>query len=232
MNPDDHREQLIDMLLREHVGSETPPDVRSRVLEALQSDQRVAAGARPSFAQRRIVALPKRSIAGPLKAIAALIMLVAAALGLLHFQNIADERTPQLGSVEGRITGELHSGKSLSTGPDSSAELVYSDGTRVTLGPESAISIPELGLSDRSKMLEIHRGALTASVAPQPSGFPMEFCALHAKAVVVGTELSFRTDASATRLEVTEGTVELHPGDGRAPIEVTTGRFAETDASM
>ena len=231
MNPDDHRDQLIDMLLREAVGGEAPIDVRDKVLEAvkdIQPKQKHRAPSRPTPITLRS-ARPSRA---PIFAIAAILIISFVSLSLLYFKSIAESRTPSITSITGTVShppGKLHSGDTIQTGPDSSATLLYPDGTQVEIRPQSTIIIPELALTNRSKLLEITTGGLQASVAPQGSEYPMTLTTEHAHAIVVGTKLSFEINESRTRLEVTKGEVHLEPKSAAEPIKVTEGKFAEAD---
>ncbi|MFC7336855.1 FecR domain-containing protein [Haloferula chungangensis] len=231
MNSDDHRDRLVDMLLRELVGRETPPDVLEKVLEAVRNEP----GKARSVHRPAPVSLPSaRPSLTPIFAIAAVLTLAAVCLGVMHFQKIADRRTPTLSATTGSVNlspGKLHGGSRIKTGSDSTATLDYPDGTQVIIEPLSSVSLPELSLSDQSKVLDVTSGGLQADVAAQGSRYPMTLNSEHAQAIVVGTRLSFSTSATRTRLEVTEGEVRFAPKNEPRTISVGTGEYAEADPS-
>lgn len=218
------------MLLREAVGGESPPDVLEKVLRAVSTDATAPKRVRGA---RSLVTLPSaRPSRTPIFAIAAILALAAICLGFMHFQRIADHRTPTLSAFTGsvnRAVGKLHSGDIIKTGPDSTATLRYQDGTQVTLDPSSSITISKLSLTNQSKALSVTIGGLHADVAPQGSEYPMTLVSAHAHAIVVGTKLSFSASPTRTRLEVSEGEVRFEPKNENKPIKVITGEFAEAD---
>lgn len=100
----------------------------------------------------------------------------------------------------------LRLGDRLLVPADAAVVLRWSDDTRVTISGESDVSLP---VTNTSKRVSLELGELTASVARQASGQPMIFATPHADAIVRGTELRLRVIANETRLNVTEGKVEL-----------------------
>lgn len=230
-DPHDH---LIDMLLCELVGKETPPDMRGRVLKAVENLPRTAP------VGRKVSRMPKRvrpvqpSKAPALLAAAAVFALLLAAGGLFYVKYASAIRTPVLTEISGtvnRSVGPISAGETISTDPDSSAVITYQDGTVVELASETTMVVPERPPWDRSKELKIVSGAITAEVARQPKGSPMTFASEDARAEVVGTKLSFRCDDGMSRLEVTEGAVRFVPRSGGAAVLVKSGLFAESGNS-
>ena len=233
MNNEERHDRLVDVLLSELVGMETPPDVHDRVI--LAADQ-VPQAVRPHWmpGRRPSVAFPVRKSSGPKFALAAVVALLGVAGAIIQHQMISNARTPVLSKIAGstsRTGGPLASGESISTGSDSRAVLVYQDGTRVELGPETTIQVAERSLWDRSKALALVAGKVVAEVSPQPKGKPMLISSSDAHARVVGTRLSFHIDADRTRLEVTEGAVHFIPKKVGREVLVEESYFAESGKS-
>jgi len=235
MNPDDHRNRLVDMLLHEVVGGEPPVDVLERVLKEVEEP-----GEKPVFRtaplRRNAPMMPlPRSSRFSLSKVAALFVLLAIPLGVLyHFHGIAKGRTPVIVSAMGRVSpdsGVLANGETLVTGDLSTAVLVYPDGTRVVVGPDTTLEVPEQPFTDRALELVLTVGAVEAEVAAQPAEYPMAINSEHGNAVVVGTKLSFQKNAERARLEVIKGEVRLEPESNHEPVLVIAGEFAEASRS-
>lgn len=229
MTPDDFQDRMVDMLLKERLGNEDPPDVRERVLASIESSQRTLVSPAP---RPRVMPLAsaKPSRLPVLMAIAA--VLVVSAVGVFAYaQMISKERIPQLVATSGEVNhdeGALAVGSVLTTGPSSSAVLTYPDGTRVELRAGTEVTIVKSSWWDRSKGIALSQGKLAAEVSPQPKGSPMIFSAEDARAEVVGTTLSFQSDEQKTRLEVSEGAVRFLPRSAGDEVLVETGHFAES----
>ncbi len=111
-------------------------------------------------------------------------------------------------------------GQGLRIGPKSRAVVVYGDRTRLELGPETELRGFEAA---KGKRVELARGTLAGRVARQ--AVPMTITTPHGEARVLGTELRLVVEAASTRLEVTEGRVQLRRSDGRS-ADVPAGHFA------
>lgn len=228
MNPADQHDRLVDMLLSELIGGDAPPDVRARVLEAVDKLPRPAA-LRPVVRNPALVR-PGRSSRAPVFAAAAAVALIGAIAAMLVLQGISRDRTPMLAEVTGtanRSLGPLRPGETLGTGPLSKAVLRYRDGTVLALDPETTVMVAKRSPWDRSKGLEVLTGRVSAEVSPQPDGDPMLLTTSDAVAKVVGTELSFDRNANRTRLEVTHGAVHFVCRKGGGNVLVEPGFFAE-----
>jgi hypothetical protein len=101
---------------------------------------------------------------------------------------------------------QLRQGDKLRVADDASITLAWSDGTRVQLSGGTVIDLPS---TTAGKLVYLDRGDLAASVAKQPANHPMIFKTPHADAIVRGTELSLHVHEDDTRLDVSEGQVEL-----------------------
>jgi ferric-dicitrate binding protein FerR (iron transport regulator) len=99
---------------------------------------------------------------------------------------------------------DLLGGQGLETvGQGSRAGLVFSDATRLELGPDSAL--PQIEDRDSGKRVSLGKGTLVANVARQPAGHPMVFTTPQGEARVLGTTLRILVDPDpkmGTRLEV------------------------------
>lgn len=97
-------------------------------------------------------------------------------------------------------------------------ELQFPDGTRIRVDGE--ITLLE------GKRVSVERGAVDAQVTKQPPGQPLVFVTPHGEAKVLGTTLRLLVEAGSTRLEVTEGRVQLKRlSDGRT-VDVASGFYA------
>jgi len=112
---------------------------------------------------------------------------------------------------------------------DGAAILTFADRTQLELGPGTELrdvfDQEPTGKGARGKRLVVVRGRVTATVAKQPPEQPFVLATPHGEAKVVGTTLRLTVDASATRLEVTEGKVRLSRADGKS-VDVSSGQFA------
>ncbi|MEM1293762.1 MAG: LamG-like jellyroll fold domain-containing protein [Verrucomicrobiota bacterium] len=112
--------------------------------------------------------------------------------------------------------------------PDSTGELRYRDDTQVRLDRGTEVVFePSFELDETpSKSLQLVAGRIEAEVAEQPPAKPFILQTQHAYAIVRGTRFSLATDEVQTRLEVTEGQVDLRRASDGATVEVRAGMFA------
>jgi hypothetical protein len=111
---------------------------------------------------------------------------------------------------------------------ESSALLVYPDGTRVALGPATALG--EIG----DKLLFVARGVVTATVARQRLGERMAFRTPHGEVTVLGTTLRIVVNPDpreGTRVEVEQGKVRLKDLAGKT-ADVPAGYYALAAAGV
>lgn len=125
--------------------------------------------------------------------------------------------------VDARLTLEL--GDEVRIPAGSAAVVEYADDTRLELRPETALSV--VASSSGGKRLDLEVGELRADVRPQPQGRPLVLGTPVARATVVGTKfvLTVRT-GGATRLDVSEGEVELARLSGEAGVVVSGNEYA------
>ena len=120
----------------------------------------------------------------------------------------------------------LSAGQGLQTGAAAGrAVLVFPDGTRVELGPETAIDDVN---TVKGKQITVTKGTVLAEVAKQPKDQPLIFTTPHGEAKVVGTTLRLVVDSDpkkGTRLEVDEGRVELK-NLAKKTVMVESGHYA------
>lgn len=235
MREDERQERLVDMLLWELVGKETPPDVRGRVMKVVETrPEPVVAAVRPGRVARRSVYRPAKRSTMPVLAFAAAVALLVGGWALLRVQQIAAARTPVLSEVSGAVNrsgGAVLPGETVVTGAGARARLSYPDGTRVEVLPETTVVVAERSAWERSKGLELVGGRLEAEVAAQVAGAPFVLVSDDARAEVVGTRLSFHRGGDSTRLEVTEGAVRFEPLMAGEAVLVEAGLFAEAGAT-
>jgi len=118
-------------------------------------------------------------------------------------------------------------------GAKSSVVLVFGDKTRIEVSGDSAVvNVFEAGPSGtgaKGKRLQVTRGTMFARVAKQPLGQPLVISSSQAEAVVLGTSLRLIVDPGekgSTRLEVTEGKVELKRLLDGKMVMVESGHYA------
>lgn len=128
----------------------------------------------------------------------------------------AETRTIQSGT-------ELHLGDTVRTqGARSSAVLVYSDGTRLSLVGDSSLTLA----GHPQKRVILHGGKLFGSVVPQPKDSPFLLVTPQDEARVLGTSFSLGAKPRETELRVKEGSVHLtRLRDGKS-VNVLAGQRA------
>jgi hypothetical protein len=120
-----------------------------------------------------------------------------------------------------RLGDPIASGSHLSVAPGAHVQLDFADGTVIELDENTSVTMSE---TSGAKRVQIDGGILSASIAKQPPDRPMTFATPHAQAIVRGTRLKLALSGLQTRLEVTEGLVDLVRQDERVPIHA--GEFA------
>lgn len=134
--------------------------------------------------------------------------------------------------------GERHAAKAGSEVPPgagvatgmyrSRASLVLADGTRFSIGSDSAIR--DLSKGPRGTRVALLIGTIMADVARQPVDQPLVFVTPHGEARVLGTVLRLTVDSAWTRLEVKEGKVRF-TREGKS-VDVIAGQYAAAGAGM
>jgi hypothetical protein len=118
----------------------------------------------------------------------------------------------------------LKAGDWLRVSADGSALVKWrNEATEIELGSNTEWRLQGLG---RSKALVLNQGMMRATVAPQAPVGAMTITTPHAEARVLGTCFTLDVAASATRLEVLTGTVELRkrqPASAAEPAGITVG---------
>jgi len=100
---------------------------------------------------------------------------------------------------------ELHGGTVQVQGTASFANLLFRDGSTVTLAGESEVTV----VARSQKMLLVRNGDLRAEVRPQRAGRPMLLRTPTAEVEVLGTRFSMGVDPQETRLTVAKGRVQM-----------------------
>jgi ferric-dicitrate binding protein FerR (iron transport regulator) len=132
--------------------------------------------------------------------------------------------------VEAVAGARLKSGCGIETaGSRSAAVLCFPDGTRLELGGDTSIRDLSDSSAQRGKRLAVVRGSLRSRVVRQAAGSPMVIATPHGEARVLGTIFRLLVDAGSTRLEVTEGKVQLRRSDGKTQ-DVAAGHFSVASA--
>ncbi len=117
----------------------------------------------------------------------------------------------------------LFRGQKLSTrGEDSIAVVTFKDSSRLELGEDTTISLPEGQAKNQHVMVQ--EGSIAADVANQPAGQPMIFTTPHAYFVSTGSKVSVLATLNETRIEPDEGPVDMTTADGKN-LQIKTGNF-------
>lgn len=120
------------------------------------------------------------------------------------------------------VLGEmLVPGQKVVTAADSSALLVYRDGTAIDMPGDSMLSLEES--ANKGKSARLSKGMATARVRPQPPGSPMMISTPMATVEVVGTAFTVAARPDKTELDVEQGKVRLTRASDEASIAVGAG---------
>jgi len=167
MTHDDHQDRLIDILLREELGGEAPPDLAAAILARVAPRRRLA---------RRL-----RWLLVPLAAAAGFAIAV---LCMQAFSGYPDPRAA--GSYEVAGGGAVARGATLVTGAGP-ARLALGGYCRVEILPGSAVRIEG---GERDERIALERGEVACDVTPSAGAFSVATPA--GTAVAVGTRFSVR----------------------------------------
>ncbi len=111
------------------------------------------------------------------------------------------------------------------TGGQSSALLVYPDGTRLVL-----VGKTEIQCSGKTqKHVELRQGTLAASVAPQDKDHPLILATPNSEIEVLGTTFTLTASKQRSNLRVAEGAVRLTRIADEKSVEVTEGKQVDAD---
>jgi ferric-dicitrate binding protein FerR (iron transport regulator) len=105
-------------------------------------------------------------------------------------------------------------------GSQSAAAISYSDGTRLALIGETAVTCSERG----GKVVRLHHGTVAASVRQQPLDEPMVVETPTARVEVIGTEFTCQASADRTEVSVTRGRVRVVRMSDATAVEVADGQ--------
>jgi ferric-dicitrate binding protein FerR (iron transport regulator) len=90
-------------------------------------------------------------------------------------------------------------------GVEASADIVFADGTRLTLAGNTAVTVEQ----DGPKRVIVRSGNVAADVTPQPAGAPMRLRTPEAEIEVVGTRFALSRGDERTAVGVAEGSVRM-----------------------
>lgn len=109
------------------------------------------------------------------------------------------------GEIDESPSGALPGGTMETVTPDSSATLVFKDGSKVTLAGSSVVTFSD----DGQKQVRVREGSISASVKPQKRDKPFLVRTPTALMNVLGTRFTVDSAKSATVLSVDEGAVRM-----------------------
>ena len=128
------------------------------------------------------------------------------------------------------MAGEsLKYGDRVLTAPKAFAVLDYPDGTVVNVGSQSLAQVSSRFRS--GKIVQVDRGAVASSIAPQPRRRPMRFLTPRADAKALGTELLLEVTSTTTRLNVAEGRVELRGLSAGRGVVISSRQYGVSDGT-
>ena len=181
-------------------------------------------------------------------AIAASVMLAGVIGGLFYLQMpiaVADAHighakdevsiTRRGNSIAATAGLNLQAGDVVNVSKNAVAAIHYDDGTRISLGPDTQVSLLELTRLNRaSKNLDLQQGTLTADVKKQDAGRSLQITTLFADFQVLGTRFTLQADAEMSRLDVIEGQVRASDTGSTTSIDVRQGQYAvaETQSTL
>lgn len=192
-------------------------------LEALAREHLGAAQHWPALAKRNGITNPRRLVPGSLLQIPAdLLPNAHAQVVFVHGPVQADSGTPlQAGQ-------QLAEGERLAVPAGAFVTVRLADGTLVRVQADSRLALRQLRrrAGNAQSVLELERGAVESSVAPQPNAARhFEIRTLQASASVRGTQFGVTLTADGRTLtSVSEGTVAVHTPE--APEHAPSARVA------
>lgn len=138
------------------------------------------------------------------------------------------------GSIEPAVRDyALQSGDRIRTGVASRTEIACDDGTKVTVGPETAIDLGNLAgpaSSDQNIFIDLFSG-IAGFIAPKRSWKSFDVRAPRAIASVRSTEWLVLADAAKTSVFVRKGAVEVSP-DGALSDVLQIGQGIDIEQGM
>ena len=125
--------------------------------------------------------------------------------------------------LEGTGQVSLHASTRFEVPPGGDAYVHFEGGSRARVGAEGVLRITDL---DDGSTVELTRGRATFQVAPRSADHPFIVRTPLAEIRVVGTLFGVIHDGERTRVEVTEGTVEVRRRLGSdTTVSITAGRW-------
>ena len=100
--------------------------------------------------------------------------------------------------------------------PGSWLELMFNDGSTVTISGNSTLTFSDHG----QKELHLGEGNLSSTVKPQPAGKPMLIYTRSAMLEVIGTRFEVEAELAATTLNVSEGSVRVKRFSDGSTVDV------------
>ena len=153
----------------------------------------------------------------------------APAAPIARLERIEGEVFITTGGARQLVAGslELRSGQGVQTvGETSEAVVIFTDGTRLELGPDSTLGELSQSPDGMDKRVSLLSGYLEADVTKQAAGRPMILNTPHAEVVVHGTKFSLVNSPDATRVELEKGAVRFTRRSDGQSVEMAPGTFS------
>jgi ferric-dicitrate binding protein FerR (iron transport regulator) len=224
MKTSEEHNRLIDVLLRELVGGEVPPDLTVRIL------------AKASPRRRQLNRFATAALAT-----AAIIMIAALGRTIVH-RYVMQEQVGRLHKVHGMIRltrgsttvilGEgapLLAGQWIEALSGSEAVLVLNDASRLRIEPRTFLQVEPTRHGDR---VVVERGFVRVTATEQAQGRRLLIATPGAVTRVLGTTLGVRVSGQAdgkrhTYVRVKSGEVEMEAGDAKVLLGPTQEGLVE-----
>ena len=137
--------------------------------------------------------------------------------------------------VDGRVlmvggSRNLAAGESVVLAADATATLGYADGTLVSLGASSQLTLGGEDAEELGKCLRLSSGELSAEVAPQPPAQPLRIITPRCAITVLGTRLAVASGATE-QVQVDHGRIRVVRLADRSAAELIAGEQVDVTAS-
>lgn len=126
----------------------------------------------------------------------------------------------------------IHAGQVLRVGDeDARVEVVFGDGTQITLQSGSSLRFPP-GIRTDEKHIHLERGALQVQSPDQANATPLVVSTDDARLTAAGNRFRIYKDGTTSRVELEQGHAHLQSPGGAAAVDLAQGSFvvASSDA--
>ena len=206
-----------------------------------QGTDRISNRSPSSRRVRALVRLPRRSsplvwlaaAAGILLAVGLLLVphstsatATATSIAVLTTSGDGVARIALSGREPLKAGATLHAGERVEVPALTFADLHFTDGSTITVAGDSTVVMQP----DVHERVRLERGALTATINPQPNGTVFAIGTAHGRATVLGTRFTLAVTRDRTHLRVDHGRVRL-AATGNDGLAIAAGDSATLDGA-